>query len=76
MSNNNVINDSATATATTERERYVSVRTAAEYFELSTRTIERMISRGDIPVLKIGRSNRVRISEIMNASSLIEAVAQ
>lgn len=75
MSNNNVIIDSAVSTATAEGERWVSVRTAADYFELSTRTVERMIARGDIPVLKIGRSNRVRISDIMSAGSLIEAVA-
>lgn len=74
MSNNNVINVES-AVATTEGERWVSVRSAAEFFELSTRTIERMIARGDIPVLKIGRSNRVRINDIMKASSLIEAVA-
>lgn len=74
MSNNNVINIDS-AVATTEGEKWVSVKTAAEYFELSTRTVERMIARGDIPVLKIGRSNRVRISDIMKASSLIEAVA-
>lgn len=77
MSNNNVINvpATATATATAEGERWVSVKTAAEFFELSTRTVERLITRGDIPVLKIGRSNRVRISDILNAASFIEAVA-
>lgn len=56
-------------------EPWVSVKTAADHFELSTRTIERMLAAGKIPVLRIGRSNRVRLSEIFSAGQLIPAAA-
>lgn len=57
-------------------EPWVSVKTAAAHFELSTRTIERMVSAGKVPVLRIGRANRVRLSDVLSAGQLIPAVAQ
>lgn len=55
-------------------EKWVSIKTAAEHFEIGVRTVERLISAGEIPVLKIGRSTRVRISDILKACTVVPAV--
>lgn len=55
-------------------EPWVSVATAAGAFEVSTRTIQRMVAAGAVPVLKIGRASRVRVSDIEKACTLFPAV--
>lgn len=55
-------------------EPWVSVKTAAEYFDVSTRFIDRLIAAGTVPVLKLGRSRRVRLTEIEAAGIFIPAV--
>ena len=55
-------------------EPWVSVATAAGAFEVSTRTVQRMVAAGAVPVLKIGRATRVRVSDIEKACTLFPAV--
>lgn len=55
-------------------EPWVSIKTAAEHFELSTRAVERMVAAGTIPVLKMGRATRVRLSDVEAAGTLFPAV--
>lgn len=56
-------------------EPWVSVKTAADHFDVSTRTIERMVSAGKVPVLRIGRCTRVRLSDVLSAGQVIPASA-
>ncbi|QGU05130.1 helix-turn-helix domain-containing protein [Corynebacterium comes] len=74
MSKNNVI-DISTAIPRDGEEPWVSVKTAAAHFELSTRTVERLIAAGKVPVLRLGRANRVRLSDVLSAGQFIPAVA-
>lgn len=53
---------------------WVSIATAAGAFEVSIRTIQRMVAAGAVPVLKIGRATRVRVSDIEKACTLFPAV--
>lgn len=77
------ISVSTTATAAATRseqadkapEPWVSVKTAAEHFELSTRTVNRLIAAGAVPVLQIGRSNRVRLSDLEATGTYFAAVS-
>ena len=45
-------------------EKLFTKRQAAEYFQVSQRTIDRLINRLDIPVFKIGRQVRIPKSSI------------
>jgi len=45
-------------------EKLFTKRQAAEYFQVSQRTIDRLINRLDIPVFKIGRQVRIPESSI------------
>jgi excisionase family DNA binding protein len=45
-------------------EKLFTKRQAAEYFQVSKRTIDRLINRLDIPVFKIGRQVRIPESSI------------
>ena len=45
-------------------EKFFTKRQAAEYFQVSQRTIDRLINRLDIPVFKIGRQVRIPESSI------------
>lgn len=60
--------------ATKAPEPWVSVKTAAEHFELSTRTIERLVAAGRVPVLQLGRANRVRLSDVEATATYYPAV--
>lgn len=55
-------------------EPWVSIATAAGAFEVSTRTVQRMVAAGAVPVLKIGRATRVRVNDIEKACTLFPAV--
>ncbi|MGP5269366.1 helix-turn-helix domain-containing protein [Corynebacterium variabile] len=52
----------------------MSIATAAGAFEVSTRTVQRMVAAGAVPVLNIGRATRVRVSDIEKACTLFPAV--
>ena len=45
-------------------EKLFTKRQAAEYFQVSQRTIDRLITKLDIPVFKIGRQVRIPESSI------------
>ena len=45
-------------------EKLFTKRQAAEYFQVSKRTIDRLITKLDIPVFKIGRQVRIPESSI------------
>ena len=45
-------------------EKFFTKRQAAEYFQVSQRTIDRLINRLNIPVFKIGRQVRIPESSI------------
>jgi len=45
-------------------EKFFTKRQAAEYFQVSQRTIDRLINRLNIPVYKIGRQVRIPESSI------------
>lgn len=45
-------------------EPFVTLDVAADYFSVSRRTIERWIEARRIPARRLGRSIRVRLSEI------------
>ena len=50
--------------AVTTREPWVSLNDAAVYFSVSRRTLERWIEARRIPARRLGRSIRVRLSEV------------
>ena len=45
-------------------EKFFTKRQAAEYFQVSQRTIDRLINRLNIPVYKIGRQVRIPESSL------------
>lgn len=49
--------------ATTERLS-VSIDTAAELHNVSTKTIRRAIERGDLPAYRIGRAIRIKATDL------------
>jgi excisionase family DNA binding protein len=40
--------------------RLLTIRDVAEFLQVSTRTVHRLIDRGELAVIRIGRSVRVR----------------
>ncbi|WP_145943495.1 helix-turn-helix domain-containing protein [Corynebacterium glyciniphilum] len=62
------VEDSITA------EPWVSVATAAEHFEVSTRTVHRLIAAGRVPVMKLGRATRVRLSDIEATATVLPVI--
>lgn len=48
----------------TTRENYVSLNEAADYLSVSRRTLERYISERRIRAYRLGRSVRLKLSEI------------
>jgi len=46
------------------KEKLFTKRQAAEYFQVSQQTIDRLIIRLDIPVFKVGRQVRIPESSI------------
>jgi excisionase family DNA binding protein len=50
----------------TERgsQRLMSVGAAAEYLGVSRATVERLVYRGELPILKIGRATRYDIDDL------------
>ncbi|MEJ6013001.1 helix-turn-helix domain-containing protein [Corynebacterium sp. H127] len=51
-------------TTATAREKHVTLDVAADYFSVSRRTLERFIDSQKIPAYRLGRSVRVRLSEL------------
>ena len=45
-------------------EKLVTIEEAAEHISCHPTTIRRMVQRGEIPALKIGRQYRVRMSDL------------
>ena len=43
---------------------YVSINTAAQLLEVSTKTVRRWISQGKLPARRIGRTIRIRRSSL------------
>jgi len=50
----------------TERgpQRLMSVGAAADYLGISRATVERLVQRGDLPIVKIGRATRYDIDDL------------
>lgn len=46
-------------------ERLVTIEEAAEHISCHPTTVRRMVQRGEIPALKIGRQYRVRMSDLV-----------
>ena len=45
-------------------QRLMSVLAAAEYLGVSRATVERLVYRGELPIVKIGRSTRYDIEDL------------
>tara|TARA_B100000963_G_C22437553_1_gene585010 strand:- start:277 stop:468 length:192 start_codon:yes stop_codon:yes gene_type:complete len=55
--------------------KLVSVNDAAKLMAISRRTVERLVSAGDLPrPVKIGKSSRFRIRDIINYIEKMEVV--
>ena len=55
--------------------KLVSVNDAAKLMAISRRTVERLVSAGDLPSpVKIGKSSRFRIRDIINYIEKMEVV--
>ena len=55
--------------------KLVSVNDAAKLMAISRRTVERLVSAGDLPrPVKIGKSSRFRIRDILNYIEKMEVV--
>jgi excisionase family DNA binding protein len=46
------------------RQRLVSVGAAAEYLGVSRATVERLVSRGQLPVVKVGAATRYDVEDL------------
>jgi excisionase family DNA binding protein len=46
------------------RQRLVPVEAAAEYLGVSRATVERLVSRGQLPVIKVGASTRYDVEDL------------
>ena len=46
-------------------EKAVSLQEAAEVLGVSSRTVQRMVARGEIPSIKFGRTVRIPLHKIM-----------
>jgi len=46
-------------------EHLVTIEEAADYISCHPTTVRRMVQRGEIPALKIGRQYRVRMSDLV-----------
>jgi len=57
-------------------ERLVTIEEAAEHISCHPATIRRMVQRGEIPALKIGRQYRVRMSDLAPEFQSEKPVAQ
>lgn len=66
-----------TRTATQKQPRlpvYVSIGEAAEALAVSTKTIRRRISTGEIPAYRFGRRNlRIRVEDLESATHRVPA---
>jgi excisionase family DNA binding protein len=45
-------------------QRLLSIGGAAEYLGVSRATVERLVSRGELPIVKIGRSTRYDVEDL------------
>ena len=50
--------------AKTVTPQLLSVKEAAIYLSVSTRTVRRLISKGDIPIVRIGGSIRIAVGAL------------
>jgi excisionase family DNA binding protein len=46
------------------RQRLVPVRAAAEYLGVSPATVERLVSRGHLPIVKVGATARYAVEDL------------
>lgn len=51
-------------TARDDRRRYISVQECAEVYSVHPMTVRKMISRGEIPSIRLGRAVRIDLREL------------
>lgn len=54
-----------TATPAESRDAYFTVAQVADRLKVSTRQVHRFIDRGDLPVMRLGRSVRISLGDLL-----------
>lgn len=57
------------------RRRLLAIRSAADYLGVSRATVERLVNRGELPIVKMAGSTRYDVEDLEAISRRIEAVS-